>query len=287
MSRASSQPFTKPAASLIPSGSEESYAIRRSASERSSAPGAFTMRLGAFGDRQERLGSGLLALGLVGRRAALLGVGEPVVGLGDAVLELARVEVVGRDRPRRPARSRGSRRPAASPRRPRSVSTSLSDLCRRSSDGTSRASTGTCRARIPISPVWVFVESCSSSPSKTSPSGVRTRAWSLCSSAISPRLAVVRVVVAVLGIVAVLRVVAFGAGVVAVLLLGLRVGVFLLGLRAGLLVLGLALRSIDDLVDRALHVEGALGDVVEVALDQLLEPGDRVADRDVLAVACR
>src|SRR5215213_7967196 len=96
MSRASSQPLTNPAASLIPSGSEESYAIRRSASERSSAPGALSEPgLIAFGDREERFGPRPLALGLVGRGASVLRLVEAVLGLRDPVPELAGVELVG------------------------------------------------------------------------------------------------------------------------------------------------------------------------------------------------
>ena len=40
---------------------------------------------------------------------------------------------------------------------------------------------------------------------------------------------------------------------------------------------------LDDLVDRALHVEGALGQVVVLAVEDLAEPAHRLVDRHVLA----
>src|SRR6202012_2943458 len=65
------------------------------------------------------------------------------------------------------------------------------------------------------------------------------------------------------------------------LALGGRVGLaFGLGalLRAGLrLAAGLG----HDLIDRALHEEGPLGDVVVLALEDLLEAADRLGDGDV------
>ena len=90
----------------------------------------------AFGDLDERLAAGALALGLLGRRRALLGLLEALLGVLEAVPELGDVELVGRAAPRRSAPGRGSRTPRASPRPGRSVSTSESDLCRRSSAGT-------------------------------------------------------------------------------------------------------------------------------------------------------
>src|SRR5208282_2935401 len=43
------------------------------------------------------------------------------------------------------------------------------------------------------------------------------------------------------------------------------------------------LRLLDDRVDRPLHVEGAFGDVVVAALDDLLEAANRLGDRHVRA----
>ena len=45
------------------------------------------------------------------------------------------------------------------------------------------------------------------------------------------------------------------------------------------------LRLLEHLLDRALHVEGALGDVVVLAVDDLLERAHRLLDRHVLARA--
>src|SRR5262245_52321440 len=104
----------------------------------------------------------------------------------------------------------------------------------RSSVGIRRASTGAWSARIPISPTLVRVETCRTSPSKTSPSGVRTCAWSVCSSA-TLRLGPLP------------------------LLLGLLLLALLVRRLARLLGLH-ALGLLEHLLDRALHVEGALGD---------------------------
>src|SRR4051812_18767611 len=49
-----------------------------------------------------------------------------------------------------------------------------------------------------------------------------------------------------------------------------------LGFRGGVL---------GDLVDAALHVEGALGEVVVLAIEDLAEPAHRLRDRHVLAGA--
>src|SRR3954468_1367255 len=42
---------------------------------------------------------------------------------------------------------------------------------------------------------------------------------------------------------------------------------------------------LEDLVDRALHVEGALGEVVVLAVEDLAEAADRLRNRHVLAGA--
>src|SRR4051794_26661624 len=95
-------------------------------------------------------------------------------------------------------------------------------------------------ARMPTSPVAVRVETIWSSPSKMDPSGVRTWASSLFSPAIR--------------------------------LLGLLGLLFLLGLLLAALalhafVLLALLLGPGDLVDRALHVEGRLGQVVVGAVE--------------------
>jgi hypothetical protein len=48
-----------------------------------------------------------------------------------------------------------------------------------------------------------------------------------------------------------------------------------------------ALGRLEDLVNRALHVERPLGDVVVLAVNDLLEPADRLLARHVLALAAR
>ena len=48
-----------------------------------------------------------------------------------------------------------------------------------------------------------------------------------------------------------------------------------------------ALASSVDLVDRALHVEGALGEVVVLAVEDLAEAAHRLVDRHVLAARGR
>src|ERR1700709_64728 len=90
---------------------------------------------------------------------------------------------------------------------------------------------------MPISPTSVRLDTCCTSPSKTSPSGVRTSTSSLCSAATSA-----------------------------------------LRRCRGLGVLG-------DLIDRALHVEGALGEVVVLAVEDLAEAADGLGHRHVLAGA--
>src|SRR4051812_28627002 len=102
-------------------------------------------------------------------------------------------------------------------------------------------------ARTPIDPVVVRDDSISTSSLNTSPSGVRTSTWNL---------------------------------FFATVLLGV-VGTVLL---VGLLVLFLfiaAPRRLDHVVDRPLQQERSLGDVVMLAVDDLLEGADGVLDRDV------
>src|SRR3954465_4093561 len=133
---------------------------------------------------------------------------------------------------------------------------------------------------MPIEPTPVRVDTISTSSSKTLPSGVRTSTGNL-----------FRAIVLGLGGLLGLR---LGLG----LLLGLRLGL-LLGLGRGLLLLGLrlllgrlaparALTSVlGDLVDRPLHVEGALRQAVGLALDDLGERAHRLIDRHVLALGAR
>src|SRR3954447_19103848 len=104
-------------------------------------------------------------------------------------------------------------------------------------------------ASTPIEPVVVRDESISISSSKTFPSGVRTSTWNLFFATV------------LLGVVG------------ALLLVGLLVLLFLVGVAAA--------RGLDDVVDRALEQEGALRDVVVLAVDDLLEGAHRVLDRDV------
>src|SRR5436190_198688 len=122
---------------------------------------------------------------------------------------------------------------------------------------------------MPISPTVVRVETWVSSPLKTSPSGVRTwasrvsRPPAMCQLLVA--LGLLRALVALLGLLLlafVLRLLLFGLGLSAV--------------AAGVL---------DHLVDRALHVEGLLGQVVVLAVEDLAEAADRLPDRDVHAVA--
>jgi hypothetical protein len=49
----------------------------------------------------------------------------------------------------------------------------------------------------------------------------------------------------------------------------------------------LSLRDLDHLVDRSLHVEGLLGQVVVLSVEDLAETANRLGDRDVDAVAAR
>src|SRR3954452_2925561 len=104
-------------------------------------------------------------------------------------------------------------------------------------------------ARTPMEPGVVRDESISISSSKTLPSGVRTSTWNLFFA------------IVVLGALGVLGAV-----------LHLRLLVLLLVPAPG---------RLDHVVDRALQQEGALGDVVVLAVDDLLEGADRVLDGDV------
>src|SRR5262245_25932755 len=167
--------------------------------------------------------------------------------------------------------------------------TSPSGMCSRSSVGSSRASTGTWLARMPISPTDVLVESCSTSPVKTSPSGVRRRTSTVCSAiaaitAPPPPLRVRGLRESLSGLV--LRLLAVFPVLGALVLLRLLLGG--LGLSGFCRLLGAHLLGrVDHLVDRALHVEGPLGNVVELAIDDLLEAADRLGDRHVLTTPPR
>src|SRR5215211_1395138 len=102
-------------------------------------------------------------------------------------------------------------------------------------------------ASTPIDPVVVRVESISTSSEKTWPSGVRTSTWKL---------------------------------VLATLVLALLLGGLLL-VRGLLFLLGLAAPGrLHDVVDRALQQEGALGQVVVLAVDDLRERAHGVLNRD-------
>src|SRR5215203_1327750 len=103
---------------------------------------------------------------------------------------------------------------------------------------------------MPRPPVSERVETISTSSSKIFPSGVRTSTGKLLLAIALRAVAVRAVLVRVLGLVVLVR----------------------------------AARVLDDLVDRALHVEGALGDVVVLALDDLLEGAHGVLDGYVLAL---
>ena len=103
----------------------------------------------------------------------------------------------------------------------------VSERYRRSSVGSSVASSGSWFARIPIEPTVVKVESISISSAKTSPSGVSTSTGNL------------------------------------------------------VWAIDLVLGRLDDLVDRALQEERALGQLVVLAVDDLLEAPDRLGDRHV------
>src|SRR6478672_1439723 len=96
MSRASSQPLTNPAQSLMPSSVEVSYPISSSVSARACT--RERLRGGVFGDLQEGLHSRLLALGELVRRGALLRVAQALLGLLEPLAELSRLELVRRDR---------------------------------------------------------------------------------------------------------------------------------------------------------------------------------------------
>src|SRR6476660_1917340 len=91
MSRASRHPFTNPAHSLIPSTVEVSYRISSSVRARSSS--ALPSR-----DLEKHLEATALALGALTRRRSLLGLLEALLGLLESLLEIAAVELVGRDR---------------------------------------------------------------------------------------------------------------------------------------------------------------------------------------------
>ena len=141
------------------------------------------LRLLALGDLQEGLEPPLLAPGALLRGRALLGLVEAPARRPRGARAARRRRARRARSPRRPAPVPGWRTPPASPRPGRNARVSPSETCRRSSAGTRRATIGTCLARIPTSPTAVRVESCTSSPLKTSPSGVRTWASSLSRSA--------------------------------------------------------------------------------------------------------
>src|SRR5918992_4914679 len=111
------------------------------------------------------------------------------------------------------------------------------------------AMSGAWFARIPIEPVVVRVETISTSSSNTLPSGVRTSTGKLLRA-------------------------------IAVLVLG---GLLLLGL----LLLARPAGRVGHLVDRALQQERALGHVVVLAVDDLLERAHRLLDGHVLALGPR
>src|SRR4051812_10596700 len=115
-----------------------------------------------------------------------------------------------------------------------------------------------CPARMPTSPTAVRVTSICSSPENTSPSGVRTWASSVCSG------------------------IALGLGLLGLLGLLALLALLCLGLLAlDALVLLALLLGPGDLVDRALHVEGGLGQVVVLAVEDLAEAAHGVGYLDV------
>src|SRR3954452_15204527 len=110
-------------------------------------------------------------------------------------------------------------------------------------------------ARTPMEPVVVRDESISTSSENTWPSGVRTSTWNLFLATVLP----------------VLR---------ALLLCPLALFLFFFCCLA-------APGGLEDVVDRPLQQEGALRQVVVLALDDLLERAHRVLDRDVGARGAR
>ena len=117
----------------------------------------------------------------VGGRA-LLGLLQALLGVLDrGSLSSARVELVGRDRLADQHHRAGWRRPAASPRPGPQRLVSPSDMCRRSSVGLQPRQHRHVVGEDADLADRGAVESCSTSPSKTSPSGVRTCAWRVCS----------------------------------------------------------------------------------------------------------
>ena len=142
-------------------------------------PRRLDLRLLALGDLQEGLEPPLLAPGALLRGRALLGLARGAARRPRGARGARRRRARRAGSPRRPAPVPGWRTPPASPRPGRNARVSPSETCRRSSAGTSRATIGACLARIPTSPTAVRVESCTSSPLNTSPSGVSTWASSL------------------------------------------------------------------------------------------------------------
>src|ERR687887_396870 len=129
----------------------------------------------------------------------------------------------------------------------------------------SSATSGAWRASTPISPSAPGTTSISTSPSNAAPSGVTRETLNVRSAKTYD-----------------LRDRGFRLG------LGLRLGLAFLGFLSlfGLLA-GKLLRLLDGLLDRADHVEGLLGKVVVLALDDLLEALDRVLEFHVAALLAR
>src|SRR5690349_6974040 len=91
--RASSEPWTNPAASEIASGSQVSKLMRRFARTTSSS-----LTGSPPGDRKEGFGPVAVFLRPVLLGAAVLGLGEALFGVGELLFQPAAVEVLGRDR---------------------------------------------------------------------------------------------------------------------------------------------------------------------------------------------
>src|SRR4051794_8239542 len=91
--RASSHPWMNPAASEIASASQVSKLMRRFARTTSSS------LIGSPpGDRKERFGAVAVFLRPVLLGAAVLGLREPLFGVGELLFQGAGIEVLGRDR---------------------------------------------------------------------------------------------------------------------------------------------------------------------------------------------